>query len=213
VADEVALLLLGEENDRSRREIVLTARPARDAPNQVEPLRQISYTYPLYHTFHYVLLYPFGEPGRDFLMRLLNPRGIRKRDRIITQMYYRYLIYTRSNTFNIKYRGGRLFQQWLVDVQAAVERERLDYLDIYQSDLRIENYYNLQERLGQDTANPAAIGKVAILPFFFLSGDRAMQQLFQDSMCLVTHFGKPDLFVTFTANSKWEEVTAAFFTD
>jgi hypothetical protein len=40
-----------------------------------------------------------------------------------------------------------------------------------------------------------------------------MQQLFQDSMCLVTHFSKPDLFVTFTANPKWEKVTAALFTD
>jgi hypothetical protein len=49
-------------------------------------------------------------------MRLLDPHGVRKRDRITTQMYYRYLIYTRFNTFNIKYRGGRLFQQWLVDV-------------------------------------------------------------------------------------------------
>jgi hypothetical protein len=50
----------------------------------MEPLRQISYTHSLYHTFHYVFLYLFGEPGRDFLMRLLNPRGVRKRDRIIT---------------------------------------------------------------------------------------------------------------------------------
>jgi hypothetical protein len=40
-----------------------------------------------------------------------------------------------------------------------------------------------------------------------------MQQLFQDSICLVTHFSKPDLFVTFIANPKWEEVTAALFTD
>jgi hypothetical protein len=32
-------------------------------------------------------------------------------------------------------------------------------------------------------------------------------------MCLVTHFSKSDLFVTFTANPKWEEVTAALFTD
>ena len=38
VADEIALLLPGEENDRPQREIILTARPARDAPNQVEPL-------------------------------------------------------------------------------------------------------------------------------------------------------------------------------
>jgi hypothetical protein len=40
-----------------------------------------------------------------------------------------------------------------------------------------------------------------------------MQQLFQDSMYLITHFGKSNLFVTFTANPKWEEVTAALFTD
>jgi hypothetical protein len=84
VADEIALLLLGEENDRPRREIILTARPARDAPDQVEPLHRISYTHLLYHTLHYVFLYPFGEPGRDFLMRLLDSYGVRKRDRIIT---------------------------------------------------------------------------------------------------------------------------------
>jgi hypothetical protein len=179
----------------------------------VESLHQIPYTHPLYHTLYYVFLYPFGEPGRDFLMRLLDPHGVRKRDRITIQMYYRYLIYTRSNTFNIKYRGGRFFQQWLVDVQAVVKRERLDYLDIYQKELRVENYHNLQERLGQDTANPAVIGKVAILPSSFPSGDRAIQQFFQDSMCLITHFGKSDLFVIFTVNLKWEEVTAAFFTD
>jgi hypothetical protein len=65
----------------------------------------------------------------------------------------------------------------------------------------------LQKRLdqnaaNQNTVNPAAISKVAILPFSFPSGDRAMQQLFQDLMCLITHFGKPDLFITFIANLK-----------
>jgi hypothetical protein len=40
-----------------------------------------------------------------------------------------------------------------------------------------------------------------------------MQQLFQDSICLITHFSKPDLFVTFTANPRWEKITAALFTD
>jgi hypothetical protein len=110
MTDEIALLLPGKENDRPQREIILTARPARDAPNQIKPLHRIPYTHPLYHTLHYVFLYPFGEPGRDFLIRLLNPRGVRKRDRITIQIYYRYLIYTRSNTFNIKHRGRRLFQ-------------------------------------------------------------------------------------------------------
>jgi hypothetical protein len=82
VADEVALLLPDKENDRPRREIILITRPAQDIPDQVEPLYRILYIYSLYHTFHYVLLYPFGEPGRDFLIRLLDPHGVRKRDRI-----------------------------------------------------------------------------------------------------------------------------------
>ena|ERR1700722_2702135 len=110
VVNEVALLLPDKENDRPRREIILITRPARDTPNQIESLHRIPYTHLLYHTLHYVLLYPFGEPGRDFSIRLLDSHGIRKRDRITTQIYYRYLIYTRSNTFNIKHRGGRLFQ-------------------------------------------------------------------------------------------------------
>ena len=95
----------------------------------------------------------------------------------------------------------------MVDVQVAVKRERLDYLDIHQKELRVENYHNLQEWLdqnaaNQDTVNPTAIDKVAILPSFFPSGDRAMQQLFQDLIYLITHFGKPDLFMTFTANPR-----------
>jgi hypothetical protein len=90
----------------------------------------------------------------------------------------------------------------LIDVQAAVKKKRLNYLNTHQSDLRIKNYHNLQERLGQDTANPTAINKVAILSFSFFSGDRAIQQLFQDSICLITHFGKPDFFITFTVNPR-----------
>jgi hypothetical protein len=64
VADEVALLIPNEKDKPDSREVILTARPARDTPNQVESLHRISYTHPLYHTLHYVLLYPFSEPGR-----------------------------------------------------------------------------------------------------------------------------------------------------
>jgi len=33
-----------------------------------------------------------------------------------------------------------------------------------------------------------------------------MQQLYQDSMAIVCHFGKPSLIITFTANPKWVEI-------
>ena len=34
-----------------------------------------------------------------------------------------------------------------------------------------------------------------------------MYQLYQDAMSIVGHFGKPDLFITFTCNPKWQEIT------
>src|SRR6266540_6103868 len=46
-----------------------------------------------------------------------------------------------------------------------------------------------------------------ILLSSFISGPRQMYQLYQDAMVIVSHFGKPDLFVTFTYNPKWPEVT------
>jgi hypothetical protein len=60
VVSEVVLLLPGEDDRPSRRNLILTARPARDAAYQTVPLQEISYTHPLYYTLHYVLLYPYG---------------------------------------------------------------------------------------------------------------------------------------------------------
>ncbi len=33
-----------------------------------------------------------------------------------------------------------------------------------------------------------------------------MYQLYQDTIAIVSYFGKPDLFVTFTCNPKWPEI-------
>ena len=33
-----------------------------------------------------------------------------------------------------------------------------------------------------------------------------MMQLYQDSMAIVQYFGRPSLFLTFTANPRWEEI-------
>ncbi|KAH8951223.1 hypothetical protein BDL97_09G015800 [Sphagnum fallax] len=41
----------------------------------------------------------------------------------------------------------------------------------------------------------------------FQGGEHTMGQLYQDAMAKVRKFGKPDLFVTFTCNPKWKEIT------
>ena len=36
-----------------------------------------------------------------------------------------------------------------------------------------------------------------------------MFELYQDSMSIARKYGKPDLFITFTCNPKWEEIFSA----
>ena len=48
-----------------------------------------------------------------------------------------------------------------------------------------------------------------ILPPSFTSSPRQMLELYQDSMSIVRKYGKPDLFITFTCNPEWEEISSA----
>jgi len=50
------------------------------------------------------------------------------------------------------------------------------------------------------------IGKMIILPSTFIGSPRNMLQNYQDSMAIVSKFGKPDLFITMTCNPKWREI-------
>ena len=40
-----------------------------------------------------------------------------------------------------------------------------------------------------------------------------MRQLYQDAMAIVRKKGKPDLFITMTANPKWPEIIADLLED
>jgi hypothetical protein len=62
---------------------------------------------------------------------------------------------------------------------------------------------NASDILGND------VGQKMILPSSFQGGERIMGQLYQDAMARVRKFGKSDLFVTFTCNLKWKEITDA----
>ena len=48
---------------------------------------------------------------------------------------------------------------------------------------------------------------MVILPSSFQGSPRALLQNYQDAMAIIAKFGKPDLFITFTCNPKWKEVT------
>jgi len=50
-------------------------------------------------------------------------------------------------------------------------------------------------------------GRVVILPSTFQGSPHSLQQNYQDAMAIIAKFGKPDLFLTFTCNPKWREIT------
>ncbi len=51
-----------------------------------------------------------------------------------------------------------------------------------------------------------SVGQKYVLPTSFTGGKRYMVQNYQDAMAICHVLGAPDLFVTFTCNSKWQEI-------
>ncbi len=78
-----------------------------------------------------------------------------------------------------------------------------------QQQLRCDLYNGLQDALNAGDVFGNDIGQKMILLSSFQGGERAMGQLYQDAMARVRKFGQSNLFVTFTCNPKWKEITDA----
>lgn len=119
-------------------------------------------------------------------------------------MFYRWHLFPRQNSFNILHRGGRLFQQFVVDLCVSCEMQRLQYIDNNQDTIRADLYETTREAIRSGAA-PDGVGR-RILPPTFPGSVRNVRNHFQDSMAIARKLGKPSLFVTFTANPSWKEI-------
>jgi hypothetical protein len=100
-------------------------------------------------------------------------------------------------------------QQFIVDTYACTEQNRLKFIRENQRQLHCNLYNGLQDALNAGDILRNDVGQKMILPSSFQGGERTMGQLYQDAMAGVCKFGKPNLFVTFTCNPKWKEITDA----
>ena len=194
-SSDVAALMIGDGYDiEPLNRNILLSRCEGD-------LQRISELHPSYDPLHYVLLFPRGDDGWHENISLTRS-NVRKR---VTQLqYYSYRLQIRDGDWIQS--AGRLFQQYIVDQYAKIEQNRLNYLRQNQSVLRTEFYQGAMDAMhaGDNAIN---VGRRIILPSSFSGGPRYMYQLYQDAMAIVRHFGKPDLFITFTCNPKWPEIT------
>lgn len=201
VNDEIAIIMLDE--DHGSRDIVLKHRSDDD-------LTRIAETHRSYDCLQYPLIFWSGQDGYNFHLRQINPiTGIESSKSVSCKDFYAYQLMIRGQSNHIL-RFNNLTSQFLVDMYAKIETERLGYIKRNQKKLRAEQYIHLRDSINAD-GNPLDIGQQIILPSSFIGGPRYMHERTMEAMAYVRKFGKPDLFITFTCNPKWIEITRELF--
>ncbi|WVZ97030.1 hypothetical protein U9M48_042596 [Paspalum notatum var. saurae] len=71
------------------------------------------------------------------------------------------------------------------------------------------SFVGIHDALHKGDFDGDSIGKKVILPASFIGSKRYMVQNHQDAMAICRFYGPPDLFITFTCNTKWQEIVDA----
>jgi hypothetical protein len=116
--------------------------------------------------------------------------------------FYGYRLRILSGQFKHFYYFRQLLNQYWVDMCAKIETGHVSYIRNNQRKLIIENYVHLNDSVDYD-ANVQNLGQLVTLPLSFTGGPRYVQ----DVMTYVRKYERPDLFVTFTSNPKWSDIT------
>ena len=200
VTNEVAIVIVGNEFDR--RDIILEKRN-----NQ---LQRVAETHRSYDALQYPIIFWQGDDGYHFLIMQVDPMtGLSGNGKKVSAMkFYAYRIMVRAGTVKHILRCRQLFHQFIVDMYAKIESERLLYVRLNQKKLRVDDYVHLRDAIANDD-NANNLGQLVILPSTFTGSPRHMHEYTQDAMTYVRNYGRPDLFVTFTCNPKWQEIQAA----
>nr|XP_011470726.1 PREDICTED: uncharacterized protein LOC101313170 isoform X1 [Fragaria vesca subsp. vesca] len=174
-------------------------------------LQRVSRLHPKFMSFQYPVLFPYGEDGYHLGLQLSPGKDnvVRKRTKLSMRAFISYQIHERANESITLLKGGRLFQQFLVDAYANVEEDRLFYIRQNQRDIRSETYEGICDASLRGDNNGENVGKRVILPSTHTGSPRYMIKHYHDAMALCRKYGPPDLFITFTCNSKWPEIERA----
>lgn len=198
---EHAALIVGESGDP--RDIIIRRRSGM--------LQRICEMHPLYDALQYPLLFWKGQNTYDWNLTEVDPvTGIElPAKKLSTMSYYSYLLVVRDSDSNLILRSRDLLNQFVVDMCAKIEAERLRYIQTHQRELRASEYVHLRDAVENDVS-AQDLGYV-ILPSSFIGGQRHMYEYQQDALTYVRHYGRPSLFITFTCNPKWVEIQRELF--
>ena len=174
-------------------------------------LKHVSYLHPSYVALQYPLLFPYGEHGFHLGIRYsdIGDNDGTSRKYVTMLEFVRRHMHYRLNEPNLFTCYGRLSDQLIVDAYSTIEGSRLRYIADHQQNLRYESVQGIPDAVNKGLPSADSVGKRVILPASFTSGRRYQVMNYQDAMAICRVYGPPDLFVTFTCNTKWREIADA----
>ncbi|XP_028758138.1 uncharacterized protein LOC114717208 [Neltuma alba] len=201
-ANEVAALIVGDiDMNFSRRDVIVHELSG--------SLQRIDELHASYLPLQYPILFPKGEDGyRDDIQHCEETISYTKKKKMLSMReYFAYRLMARENEISTVLHAGKLFQQFIVDGYTMIEAQRLLWVRTHQKELRADLYQGLTDALLSGERNAASTGKRIVLPSSFTGGARYMLGNYQDAMALCRYFGYPSIFVTFTCNPTWPEIS------
>ncbi|KAL5130954.1 hypothetical protein HKD37_12G033934 [Glycine soja] len=98
-------------------------------------------------------------------------------------------------------------QIFVVDGYTMIEAQMLAYICFHKKKLRVYSYKGLVDAVFEGETDECATGNRILMPSSFTSGARYLMQNYQDAMAISNWAGFPDIFITFTCNLKWPELS------
>ena len=138
---------------------------------------KISELHRSYDPLQYPILFPFGTDGYHIYLKGTTGR------KITMSQYYSYHLMVRDGNYWLKVK--RLFQQFLVDIYAKIETERLQLLRREQQSLCVDNYNSLRDSLLASDGNPNRVGQRVVLPATYTGGPRYLHERQMNAMAYV----------------------------
>ncbi|GKB49987.1 hypothetical protein Tco_0900740 [Tanacetum coccineum] len=202
-ASEVAALIVRDfDSTEHKRDVILQCQDG--------DFKRISELHPSYLALHYPLFFPYGEDNyrTDIFHEGVTDYDVKnKGTRVTMKQYFAYRIQERKNEFSMMLNERRLFQQFVVDAYTMIESERLSFNRKNDKDLRSETYSKLATLAQNKDSGVKLRGKKVVLNSAFTGSPRYMMQNYLDAMTLCKFYGYPDLFITFTCNPNWPEIS------
>jgi hypothetical protein len=165
--------------------------------------------HPLYHPLAYPLLFPLGTPGWTEGMTVLTTDYSSER-KLGLLAWGRYYLMHREHPTHLQM-CQKLTMEFYCDVYSQYESRLAAFYRMpqQQSKFRAARVAAVEDQL-RAGLDASAIGQAVVkIPAGFVGSAKWYQQLYYDAMALPMRYGKPDLFITFTCNPKWQEISAA----